>query len=82
MHNTSSALLGGNINDKEIWVRLGLAHSKNPNLTAALEATKANQIDQEDLEMVANRITILKDLANSIKQKCCFQGSVNSRNSR
>ena len=49
--------------NKEIWIRLGLAHSKNQVLPAALEAfTEASRIDPDDLEMVANRITILKDL--------------------
>ena len=55
--------LRGEANDKEIWIRLGLAHAKNQALTSALDAfTQASQIDPDDLEMVANRITILKDL--------------------
>ena len=55
--------LEGQSNDKEIWVRLGLAYAKNQSLPAALEAfTEASRIDPDDLEMVANRITILKDL--------------------
>ena len=67
--------LSGNSNDKEIWVRLGLAHSKNQNLTAALEAfTKANEIDQEDLEMVANRITILKDIGQFDQAELLLSG--------
>ena len=42
------------------WV---LLIAKNNALQSALQAfTKANRIDPEDLEMVANRITILKDL--------------------
>ena len=65
MHNTSSAVLNGEPSDKEIWIRLGLAHAKKQDLPAALEAfTKVSQIDPEDLEMVANRITILKDLGS------------------
>ena len=52
----------GESTDKEIWVRIGLAHSKTQALPPALEAfTEANKIDPND-EMVANRITILKDL--------------------
>ena len=55
--------LRGEANDKEIWIRLGLAHAKNKALTAALDAfTQASQIDPDDLEIVANRVTILKDL--------------------
>ena len=55
--------LSGESTDKEIWVRIGLAHSKTQALPPALEAfTEANKIDPNDLEMVANRITILKDL--------------------
>ena len=50
-------------NDKEIWIRLGLAYCKNQDLLAALEAfTEASRIAPDDLEIVANRITILKDL--------------------
>ena len=42
-----------------------LAHSKNKALPAALEAfNEASRIDPGDLEMVANRITILKDLGH------------------
>ena len=52
-----------NSKQKEILLSLGLAHSKNKNLPEALKAfTEASQIDPKDLEMVANRITILKDL--------------------
>ena len=55
--------ISGESSDKEIWVRLGLAYSKIQELKTALEAfTQANLIDPKDLEMVANRITILKDL--------------------
>ena len=55
--------LRGEADDKQIWIRLGLAHAKNQALPAALDAfTQANQIDPDDLEMVANQITILKDL--------------------
>ena len=63
--------LENNSNDKEIWIRLGLAHSKNKNLPAALEAfTNANRIEPDDLEMVANRITILKDLGKFDQAEC------------
>ena len=60
-------LLEKNLNstpsDKEIWVRLGLVHSKNQSLIAALKAfSEASLIDPNDLEMVANKITILKEL--------------------
>ena len=49
--------------DKKAWIRLGLAHSKNNELSSALEAFEnVNQIDPNDLEMIANRITILTDL--------------------
>ena len=59
----NQCLEGNSSNDKEIWIRLGLSHSKNNSLVAALESfNKASQIDPNDLEMVANRITILKDL--------------------
>ena len=57
--------LSGGSNDKEIWIRLGIAHSKNKALPAALEAfNEASRIDPGDLEMVANKITILKDLGH------------------
>ena len=57
--------LCGDLNDKEIWVRIGLAHSKNQALIDALKAfNEAQRIDPNDLEMVANRITILKDLGH------------------
>ena len=57
--------LSGRTSDKEIWVRIGLAHAKNQDLSAALDAfTKASQMDPGDLEMVSNRITILKDLGH------------------
>ena len=62
--------LSGESSDKSIWIRLGLAYSKHQALTAALDAfNRANQIDPNDLEMVANRITILKILDNLKKQK-------------
>ena len=55
--------LKGKANDKEIWIRLGLALAKSQDLSGALDAfTRANQIDPKDLMMVANRITIYKDL--------------------
>ena len=55
--------LSGKSTDKQIWIRIGLAHSKNHALQSALEAfIEANRIDPEDLEIVANRITLLKDL--------------------
>ena len=51
-----------NSKQKEIWIRLGLAHSKNKNLPEALKAfTEASQIDPKDLEMLRTN-TILKDL--------------------
>ena len=55
--------LSGEANDKEILIRLGLAYAKSQSLTEALDAfTQANKIDPDDMEMVANRITILKDI--------------------
>lgn len=49
--------------NKELWVRLGLCHSRLQQLPAALEAfAQAQQLDPSDLQMLANRITILKDL--------------------
>ena len=52
-------------NNKKAWIRLGLSQAKNKKLHEALEAFKqANKIDPEDLDIVANRITILKDLGN------------------
>ena len=56
-------LLENEPKDKKVWIRLGLAHSKNNELSSALEAFEnVNQIDPNDLEMIANRITILTDL--------------------
>ena len=50
-------------NGKEILIRLGLAYAKNQDLPNALEAfSEVNRIDPSNLEMVSNRITILKDL--------------------
>ena len=50
---------------KRFGIRLGLAHCKNKALPDALEAfNEASLIDPDDLEMVANRITILKDLGH------------------
>ena len=66
--------LRGEADDKQIWIRLGLAHAKNQALPAALDAfTQANQIDPDDLEMVANRITILKDLGQFDKAEALIK---------
>ena len=57
--------LNGESKDKQVLIRLGLAYCKKQALPDALEAFRtANLIDPEDLEIVANRITILKDLGH------------------
>ena len=54
-----------NGSSKKTWIRLGLNQAKNNKLHEALEAfKKANEIDPEDLDVLANRITLLKDLGN------------------
>jgi len=46
-------------------VRIGLSHAKIRSLNDALKAfEKANQIDPTDLEIISNRITVLKDLGD------------------
>ena len=65
--------LNGKSDDKEIWIRLGLAYSKEQILTKALEAfTEANRIDPDDLPTIANRITILKDLGHFEKAETLY----------
>ena len=50
-------------NNKEAWVRIGHINAKEGKLNHALEAlNRASQIDENDLEVISNRITILKDL--------------------
>ena len=57
--------IGNDQQDKEIWVRIGLSHAKMRSLNDALKAfEKANQIDPTDLEIISNRITVLKDLGD------------------
>jgi predicted O-linked N-acetylglucosamine transferase (SPINDLY family) len=49
--------------NKDIWVRLGLCHARLRQLPEALDAfSKAQQLDPGDPQMLANRITVLKDL--------------------
>ena len=49
--------------DKKIWIRLGLCHGRLQQLPEALHAfTMAHQIEPNDWQMLANRITVLKDL--------------------
>jgi len=49
--------------NKETWVRLGLCHARLRQLPEALDAfNKAQQLDPGDPQMLANRITVLKDL--------------------
>ena len=55
--------ISNNPEDKEIWIRIGLCYAKGGRLNQALDAfNQANRIDPEELEVIANRITILKDL--------------------
>ncbi len=50
-------------NNKETWVRLGLCHARLRQLPDALDAfNKAQQLDPDDPQLLANRITVLKDL--------------------
>ena len=52
-----------NPNNKSIWIRIALNHARTGNLNQSLDAfNKANEIDPDDVEVIANTITILKDL--------------------
>ena len=51
--------------NKDIWIRIGLTNVKRGRLEEALKAFEnANKIDSCDLDIIANRITILTDIGD------------------
>ena len=61
--------------NKEVWVRLGLCHARLRQLPEALDAfNKAQQLDPDDPQMQANRITVFKDLGRFTDAQTLIDG--------